>query len=200
MTANTGATKGSWSETLPCVMCRRACSSFAARDAAVATLLSLFRSEPTKNHPLTPHALCAQRSVGGRRLRAGARTYTNTGSLARPHTHNTHSTHSHTRACILALAHATGPHTQNMALVRINASLFQHNYNHVQLLNRPIIRLGNCTFWSHSFALWLLHETAVEGSQLAAENCRFYGPVWRNEWRPGIVSWSLWVGWLWDMW
>ena len=103
------------------------------------------------------------------------------------HTHNTLNTHT----LVHAYSHThtqTLPHTQNMALVRINASLFQHNYNHVQLMNRPIIRLGNCTFWNHSFALWLAHETAVEGSQLAAEDCRFYGPVWRNEWRPGIVS------------
>jgi hypothetical protein len=62
--------------------------------------------EPTKNYPLTPHTLRAQWSGGGRSLRAGARTYTSTRSLARWYTHKTLSTHAHARARVLALAHA----------------------------------------------------------------------------------------------
>ncbi len=31
---------------------------------------------------------------------------------------------------------------QNHAVLRVNASLFQHNYNHLQILNHPIIRSG----------------------------------------------------------
>jgi hypothetical protein len=76
---------------------------------------------------------------------------------------------------------------QNQAVVRVNASVFQHNYNHIQIINHPIIRAGNCSFFNHSFALWLAFESAQEGSQLAVENARFYGPVWRNEWRPAIL-------------
>ena len=75
---------------------------------------------------------------------------------------------------------------QNSALVRVNSSLMQHNYNHIQILNHPIVRAGNCTFWNHSYALWLMVETAMEGTQLAVERCRFHGPVWRNEWRPAV--------------
>ena len=106
MTANTGATKGSWSETLPRVMSRRACSSFAARDAPGVTPLSLFRLEPTKKHTLTPHALREQWCGGGRRLRTGARTYISSRSLTRSHTHTTLSTHTHACARVLAHAHA----------------------------------------------------------------------------------------------
>ena len=76
---------------------------------------------------------------------------------------------------------------QNQAILRVNASVFQHNYNHIQIMNHPIVRSGNCTFWNHSYALWLAYETATEGSQLALEHARIYGPVWRNEWRPNIL-------------
>jgi hypothetical protein len=96
-------------------------------------------------------------------------------------------------ACVLEfcgggpVACGTAVSVQNCAVLRVNASLFQHNYNHIQILNHPIVRSGNCTFWNHSYALWLAYETAEAGSQLALEDARIYGAVWRNDWRPAAL-------------